>query len=178
MGGSGAKRASADAIAGGMSVGPRRRRVNTFAGSCVQRCGGASYDAVVTVIAGIGGVLIVLAAAWLVLVAVLWLHRPSRDLVAPTIRLVPDLVRLVRGLLRDSTTPRSVKLVLGGLLVYLLNPIDLIPDFLPVVGPLDDIILAAIALRWAGRRIGEAGLRDHWVGTEAGFGLLRRLLGL
>ncbi len=121
---------------------------------------------------------IVLGLAWLALVAIVWLHRPSRELTGPVLRLVPDLVRLVRSLLADTATPRSVKVALGGLLIYLVSPIDLIPDFLPVVGSLDDVVIAAIVLRWAGRRMGAEDLRSHWTGTPDGFDILRRLLGL
>jgi uncharacterized membrane protein YkvA (DUF1232 family) len=119
-----------------------------------------------------------LAIAWLVLVTVLYVHRPSRELAGPALRLVPDLVRLVRALLADPETPRGVRLALGGLLAYLVFPIDLVPDFVPVLGSADDIILAALVLRWAGRRVGLEGLAGHWTGTEAGFLLLRRLLGI
>jgi uncharacterized membrane protein YkvA (DUF1232 family) len=122
-------------------------------------------------------VVAVAAAAWLLLVAVLWLHRPSRDLAGSTLRLVPDLIRLVRALLADHDTPRSVKFALLGLLLYLLSPIDLVPDFLPVIGSLDDLIVSALVLRWAGRRIGTVGLRAHWSGSPDGFALLLRLLG-
>lgn len=120
----------------------------------------------------------VLIAAWLILAALVWLHRPTRELAAPALRLIPDLVRLVRSLIADRRTPRSAKLALGGLLLYLLSPIDLIPDFIPGLGSLDDIAVAAVILRWAGRRIGVNELRSHWTGSEAGFELLRRLLGV
>jgi uncharacterized membrane protein YkvA (DUF1232 family) len=119
-----------------------------------------------------------LAAAWVVLVAVLWLHRPSRDLAMPVVRLIPDVVRLVRALLADETTPRSVKIVLGGLLLYLLSPIDLVPEVFPVIGSLDDLIIGGLVLRWAGRRVGAEQLRSHWPGTPDGFDLMRRFLGI
>ena len=118
----------------------------------------------------------VVVAAWLVLVAVLWLHRPTRDLAGPVLRLVPDVTRLVGALFRADTTPRNVKIVLWGLLLYLLSPIDLVPEFLPVLGSLDDLIVAAIVLRWASRRIGADLLRVHWSGSPEGFDLLRRFL--
>jgi uncharacterized membrane protein YkvA (DUF1232 family) len=120
----------------------------------------------------------VVVLAWLGLVAVLWLHRPSRDLAGPVLRLVPDVARLVRALLGSADTPRSVKLVLGCLFVYLLSPIDLVPDFVPVIGSLDDLILGAVVLRWASRRIGADTLRTHWSGSPEGFALLRRFLGV
>jgi uncharacterized membrane protein YkvA (DUF1232 family) len=119
----------------------------------------------------------VAAIGWLVLVAVLLAHRPSRDLAGPALRLAPDLVRLVRSLLADRGTPTSVRVALVGLLAYLLSPVDLIPDFVPVIGSADDLIVAAVVLRWAGRRVGVDGLRARWTGDPAGFEVLRRLLG-
>lgn len=116
--------------------------------------------------------------AWIVLVAIVWLHRPSRELAGPALRLIPDLVRLVRSLLGDPATPRPVKVALGGVLIYLLSPIDLIPDFIPGLGSVDDLAFAALVLRWAGRRVGEGQIRRHWAGSEAGFDLLLRLLGV
>ncbi len=129
----------------------------------------------------LGGLVVAVAAlavVWLVFIAVIWLHRPSRAVAGPMLRMIPDLVRLVRSLIADPGTPRSVKVTLGGLLVYLLSPIDLIPDFIPGLGSVDDLAVAAFVLRWAGRRVGLEGLRTHWTGTETGFELLARLLGL
>jgi len=127
---------------------------------------------------GIVAAVAVVAVGWLLLVGFLWLHRPSRALAGPALRLIPDLVRLVRGLLADSETPTSVRLTLAGLLAYLLSPIDLIPDFIPVIGAADDLILSAVVLRWAGRRVGLDALRATWTGDPAGFEVLRRLLGI
>jgi uncharacterized membrane protein YkvA (DUF1232 family) len=120
----------------------------------------------------------ILVALWIVCVATIWLHRPARALVLPALRLIPDIVRLVRSLLADDQTPRSAKLALAGLLIYLVSPIDLIPDFLPGLGSIDDIVVAAVVLRWAGRRVGVGALRAYWRGSDPGFELLRRLLGL
>ena len=124
------------------------------------------------------GASLVMAVGWLLLVGFLWLHRPSRDLAAVGLRLIPDLVRLVRALLADRGTPRSARLALVGLLVYLLSPLDLIPDFVPVIGAVDDLIVAAVVLRWVGRRVGLDDLRSRWTGDPAGFEILRRLLGI
>jgi uncharacterized membrane protein YkvA (DUF1232 family) len=122
-------------------------------------------------------VLGVLAAAWALLVAAIWLHRPSRAVARTALRLIPDLVRLALSLIGDTSTPRGAKVALGGLLVYLLSPIDLIPDFVPGLGSIDDIAIAAVVLRWAGRRVGVDGLYAHWTGSDADFELLRRLIG-
>jgi uncharacterized membrane protein YkvA (DUF1232 family) len=137
-----------------------------------------AYHRVVDLPQTILAIILGLVAAWLILVAVVWLHRPSRELAGPVLRIVPDLVSLVRSLLADTTTPPSVKLALGGLLVYLVSPIDLVPDFVPVAGSLDDVVIAGLVLRWAGRRVGTEDLRSHWTGSPEGFGLLRRLLGI
>ncbi len=72
--------------------------------------------------AAVVAALVVVAVGWLVLVGFLWLHRPSRAVAGPALRLVPDLVRLVRRLLADPGTPTSVRLALAGLLAYLLSP--------------------------------------------------------
>lgn len=121
-------------------------------------------------------VLLAVLAIWLLAVAAIWLHRPSRELALPALRLLPDVVRLVRALLADPATPRSVRLALVGLVAWILSPIDLLPEFLPGIGPVDDLVVAVLVLRWAGRRIGREGLRRKWPGTAEGFALLERLL--
>jgi uncharacterized membrane protein YkvA (DUF1232 family) len=87
-------------------------------------------------------------------------------------------VRLVRSLLADPGTPTNVRLALAGLLVYLLSPLDLIPDVVPVIGAVDDLIISVVVLRWVGRRVGLDDLRARWTGDPAGFEVLRRLLGI
>ena len=115
-------------------------------------------------------------ALWLLLVLVLWVHRPTRDLAMPLLRLVPDLARMVRGILRDPATPRSVKVAIGFLLIWLISPIDVIPEFLPVIGPLDDVVVAILILRWSAKRIGRDRLESHWTGTPEGWHLIQRVL--
>jgi uncharacterized membrane protein YkvA (DUF1232 family) len=126
-------------------------------------------------------ILVVVAAAvalWLVLVALLWLHRPSRELAMPALRALPDLLRLTRRLLADPRTPRKHKAALLVLLVWLISPIDLLPEFLPGIGPLDDIVAAAVILGWVARGSGRERLRELWPGDEAGFTVVARLLRL
>jgi uncharacterized membrane protein YkvA (DUF1232 family) len=120
----------------------------------------------------------VFVLAWVILVAIVWLHRPARALAGPALRMIPDVVRLTRALLADRATPRRVKVALAGLLAYLVSPIDLIPDFIPILGSMDDLVVAALVLRWAGRRVGLEQIRAHWSGSDAGFDLLARLLGV
>ena len=124
------------------------------------------------------GVLVTLALVWLAFVVLIWLYRPTRSLAAPAIRVIPDVVRLTRALLADPATPVMTKVALAGMFLYLISPIDLIPDFIPVLGQLDDVAVAAIVLRWTGRRVGVASLRRHWSGSDEGFAVLLRMLGL
>jgi uncharacterized membrane protein YkvA (DUF1232 family) len=114
---------------------------------------------------------------WVLLVLAVWRSAPSRATAIDVVRLLPDLLRLTAGLARDPSTPRSCKVALAGLAVWLASPIDLIPEFVPVIGPLDDIVVSAIVLRWVGRRVGDEALRAHWPGSDDGFGLVMRLLG-
>jgi uncharacterized membrane protein YkvA (DUF1232 family) len=118
------------------------------------------------------------AAAALVLYAVavaalLWAGRRT-DAVALA-RFVPDCVVLFRRLLADDRVPRSRKLLLVPLLLYLVTPLDLVPDFIPVVGALDDAIVVALAFRVVLRGAGPGLVRDHWPGPPRSLDLLLRL---
>ena len=119
-----------------------------------------------------------LIGIWLLLVAVIWLHRPSRDLAIPALRALPDIVRLARRLLADPRTPLRHRIALVVLIVWIVSPIDLLPEFLPGIGPLDDIVAAAVILGWIGRGTGRARLEELWPGDAAGFGLVARMLHL
>jgi uncharacterized membrane protein YkvA (DUF1232 family) len=119
----------------------------------------------------------VILGLWAIVVVAVWRAAPSQASALDLVRLLPDLLRLTAGLARDPATPRSCKIALGGLAVWLASPIDLIPEFIPVIGPLDDIVVTAIVLRWVGRRVGVDALRAHWPGSDDGFGLVLRLLG-
>ena len=96
------------------------------------------------------GVVVGAVLIWAVLVVVLWLTKPGDYDIKEALRLLPDLVRLVKGLATDPATPRGVRIRLALLLVYLALPIDLIPDFIPVLGYAADAIIVAIALRSVG----------------------------
>jgi len=88
---------------------------------------------------------------------------------------IPDCIVLVRRLLGDERVPRSRKLLLGALLAYLAMPFDLVPDFIPVAGQLDDAIVTALVLRAVLRSGGDALLREHWPGPERSRELVARL---
>ncbi|KAA9375928.1 DUF1232 domain-containing protein [Microbispora cellulosiformans] len=124
------------------------------------------------------GVMGALLLAWLALVLVLAALRPRGGLLREALRVLPDVLRLVRRLAADSTLPRGIRIRLGLLLAYLAMPIDVIPDFIPVLGYADDAIIVTAVLRSVVRRAGLPAVRAHWPGTEDGFVALARLTGL
>jgi uncharacterized membrane protein YkvA (DUF1232 family) len=119
----------------------------------------------------VGGVLLV----WVALVAALWFHKPDELRVQDAMRLLPDLLRLLKGLVSDPTLPRGVRVRLTLLLGYLALPFDLIPDFIPILGYADDAIVVALVLRSATRRAGPEALARHWPGSPEGLAAVRRL---
>jgi uncharacterized membrane protein YkvA (DUF1232 family) len=119
-----------------------------------------------------------LVLLWLVMLAVLWRVRPDGMTTSAALRLLPDLVRLVRRLAADGTLPRGVRVRLWLLLAYLLMPIDLVPDFVPVLGYADDAVVVALALRSVVRRAGAEALTRQWPGDPAGLEVVSRLAGV
>jgi uncharacterized membrane protein YkvA (DUF1232 family) len=119
----------------------------------------------------VGGLVLV----WAALAAVLWLTKPDEYALKEALRLLPDLIRLIKRLAADPDTPRGVRIRLALLLVYLALPVDLIPDFVPVIGYADDAIIVALVLRSATRRAGPDALARHWPGTPEGLNALKRL---
>lgn len=81
--------------------------------------------------------------------------------------LLPNLLRLFRGLLGDPRVPWHAKAVLGLGLLWLASPIDLIPEFVPVLGPLDDAVVAALVLAYVVRAAGRDVVREHWRGDPS-----------
>ncbi len=116
-----------------------------------------------------------LLLAWAALVVALIVVRPRGGLLREALRLLPDVLRLVRRLAADQTLPRGVRIRLGLLLAYLALPIDLVPDFIPVLGYADDAIIVSAVLRSVVRRAGLEAVRAHWPGTDDGFAALARL---
>jgi uncharacterized membrane protein YkvA (DUF1232 family) len=123
-----------------------------------------------TLIGVLGGLLL----CWLVLMAVLWSSRPDDLRLRELLRLLPDVLRLVHRLAGDGGLPRGVRVRLWLLLVYLAMPIDLVPDFVPVLGHADDAIVVALVLRSVVRHAGAAAVARHWPGTPDGLAALRR----
>jgi uncharacterized membrane protein YkvA (DUF1232 family) len=119
-----------------------------------------------------------LVVLWLLLVVALYLAgrregEPAR--LRELLRLLPDVVRLVRRLAADRSLPRSVRIRLGLLLLYLASPLDLVPDFIPVAGYADDAVVVALVLRAVVRAAGSAALDRHWPGTEDGLRVVKRV---
>jgi len=111
-------------------------------------------------------ILLVLVAIWVVVAIVLVIV--GRVLLARELALIlPNLIRLFGGLLRDPRVPFRAKIVLGIASLWLASPIDLIPDFVPIAGQLDDAIVAALALRFLLRTTDGALVRQHWHGDPA-----------
>jgi uncharacterized membrane protein YkvA (DUF1232 family) len=124
------------------------------------------------------GIVAALLLAWLALVVVLLIARPPGGLLREALRVLPDVLRLVRRLAADQSLPRGVRIRLGLLLAYLAVPIDLIPDFIPILGYADDAIIVTAVLRSVVRRAGVEAVRAHWPGTDDGFAAVTRLTGL
>src|SRR5688572_27259200 len=119
-----------------------------------------------------------LTIAWAALVLFLIAARPKGSLLPEALRLFPDTLRLLRRLAADATLPRGVRWKLWLLFAYLATPIDLIPDFIPIIGYADDAIIVCAVLRSVVRSAGPEAIRRHWPGTEDGLSALWRAAGL
>lgn len=103
---------------------------------------------------------------WVVaIVAIVLAGRKTRAKELAT--LLPNLLVLFRGLLKDPRVPRSSKAWLLFAIAWIASPIDLVPEFIPVLGPLDDAVVAVLVLRHVVRRTDRAVLADHWRGNPA-----------
>lgn len=117
------------------------------------------------------GALVVTAGAYMLALAGLALAGRRADATAVA-RMVPDLVVLVSRLARDARVPRGRRALLAALALYLASPIDLVPDFLPLVGVLDDALLVVLVLRAIVRAAGPGVVAEHWPGPPRGLELL------
>ncbi|MDQ1496859.1 MAG: hypothetical protein QOI86_199 [Actinomycetota bacterium] len=121
-------------------------------------------------LAAIGVVL--LAASWLILL--LLARRLPPGMLKDLASFLPACAITIRRLRRDPRVPRRAKLAVAFAGLWVLSPIDLIPEFLPVIGPLDDVVVVALALRYAARRVPREALEEAWAGQPH---VLARLLG-
>lgn len=114
----------------------------------------------------------VIAASWIAMI-VLAARLPdgvAKDLAS----FLPSCVTMLRILRTDQRVPRRAKVAVAFAALWAISPIDLIPEFLPVIGPLDDIVVIALALRYAGRQVPREVILDAWPGNPS---LINRLLG-
>jgi len=123
------------------------------------------------------GVLVAYGVALLLLRRYARAH-PETVSLRDAMRMLPDLLRLLRRLAADPTLPRGVRLRLVLLLAYLATPIDLVPDVVPVLGYADDVVVVALVLGSVVRRAGPDALRRHWPGSPEGLAVVTRLAGL
>ena len=115
--------------------------------------------------------ILVVVGVWVIAIAALAIAgRRSAALELAT--LLPNLVVLFRGLLRDPRVSRGSKALVWFAVVWVVSPIDLIPEFIPIAGPLDDAIVAALVLRHVLRRSGADVVAEHWRGDPATLNLI------
>lgn len=115
---------------------------------------------------------VMMAALWAVLIvaAARLPDGTAKDLAA----FLPGCVTMLRAIRSDPRVPRRAKLALGFAALWVISPIDLIPEFLPVIGPLDDIVVVALALRYAARQVPRELILQAWPGSPS---IINRLLG-
>lgn len=115
---------------------------------------------------------IIIVLTWVVMIVLAKRLPPgsAKDLAT----VLPACVSTVRVLRTDPRVPRSAKIAVGIAGLWVLSPIDLIPEFLPVIGPLDDVVVVALALRYAAKRVPHEAIREAWPAEQR---ILDRLLG-
>nr|WP_082939378.1 YkvA family protein [Mycobacterium sp. 852002-30065_SCH5024008] len=123
------------------------------------------------------GILVAFVVIWLILAVTFWLMRPEAKM-QDLVRLLPDVLRLLKRLAADTELPRRIRIALVALIAFVVSPIDLIPDAIPVIGFADDVIIVGLVLRWISRTAGPGALAQHWPGTPDGLATLCKLCGL
>jgi uncharacterized membrane protein YkvA (DUF1232 family) len=121
---------------------------------------------------GIGIAVAVMVVSWLVLI--LLARRLPEGTAKELARFLPACVTTVKRLRSNPAVPRRAKIAVGIAGLWVLSPIDLIPEFLPVIGPLDDVVVVALAFRYAARQVPRDVLLDAWPGDRR---IIERLLG-
>jgi uncharacterized membrane protein YkvA (DUF1232 family) len=122
----------------------------------------------------LAGCILVVYSAFVAALIVAGRGRDARDVA----RFIPDCIVLVRRLLGEPRVHRRQKLLLGALVGYLALPFDLVPDFIPVAGHIDDLLVVVLALRVVLRASGGELLREHWPGPERSLAVVQRLVGV
>jgi uncharacterized membrane protein YkvA (DUF1232 family) len=102
--------------------------------------------------------------------------RTWRELVVETALLIPNFLKLIYRLMRDPRVPVRRKLVVGAMLAYLVSPLDVIPDFIPVAGQIDDVLLIAFAIRHLIDGAGHEVVLEYWDGQEDAFELIEAVV--
>ena len=123
-------------------------------------------------VTGIGIAVAVMAVSWLVLIVLA--KRLPEGTAKELARFLPACVTTVRVLRSNPAVPRRAKVALAVAGLWVLSPIDLIPEFLPVIGPLDDVVVVALAFRYAARQVPRDVLLDAWPGDRR---IIERLIG-
>lgn len=116
-----------------------------------------------------------LVVVWLGFAIALVAVKPEGSTLREAARVLPDTVRLVHRLARDKSLGAGVRIRLWLLLAYLASPIDVVPDFIPIIGYADDVIITSVVLRGVIKRAGSQAVRDHWPGSPDGLAILTRL---
>jgi uncharacterized membrane protein YkvA (DUF1232 family) len=116
--------------------------------------------------------LLLIPVSWAIMILLAARLPPgaARDLAG----FLPACATTVKALRKDPRVPKRAKLAIGFAGLWLLSPIDLIPEFIPIIGPLDDIVVVALAFRYAARQIPASVLYDAWPADPR---LLRKLIG-
>ena len=104
-------------------------------------------------------------------------RRSRQDVAIEGVMLLPNVVKLLTRLMRDRRVSMRRKAFIGAVLVYVISPIDLIPDFVIGIGRLDDLVLVSLAVDHLMSGTDEAIVREHWDGTEDGLDLVRSAFG-
>ena len=99
-----------------------------------------------------------------------------KTLLADIVLLVPNMVKLLSRLVRDPRVPRRSKLLVGAMLAYLVSPVDFVPDFIPGLGNVDDVLLLAFAIDHLLDNAGEDVVLSHWDGPADLLEMVRTVL--
>ena len=118
---------------------------------------------------------VTLAAIWLLFALAVAVGRPAGQSVTALARMLPEVIGLMRRLATDRSLPRTVRWRLWVAVAYNLQPINLIPDFVPVIGLADNVVVICWALRSAARRAGPDVVATHWRGAPERLALLYSL---